>query len=104
MTGESIICDCIAHGRIGETVFGEVRLADEYSGTVSVMVRPQSLRWTATFSGGFRVRQAYFVGPGYNVEVESISGLRFMLNDVLTPPEVDTELNIETTKPVVVLS
>ena len=104
LTGESIICDCYANGRRGETIFGDVILPDEYTGKVSVMIRPQSLRWAATFAGGFRVRQSYFVGPGYHVEVESVSGLRFILNDVITPPDVDTELSIETTKPVVVLS
>ena len=104
LTGESIICDCYATGLRGETEFGEVELTDEHHGKVSILMRPQSLRWATTFSGGFRVRQLYFTGPGYHVEVESVTGLRFVLNDVVSPPEIDTELSIEPTRPVVVLS
>ena len=103
LTGDSVLCECQANGRRGETVFGEVELTSEHFGLVQVLIRPQCLRWAATFAGEFRVLSQYFTGPGYQVEVESSTGLKCTLNNVMTPPPPETELTLEVTKPVVVL-
>ena len=101
LTGDCIICECFANGTSGDTIFGRVRLNTEHFGDIRVMIRPQTLRWSTTFSGSFRVLSAYFEGPGYHLEIESVNGVRFTLNDVLDPPAVGTDLNIETTRDVV---
>jgi iron(III) transport system ATP-binding protein len=63
-----------AEGRAVETVFGSIRLLEEYQGPVEVLVRQHQLAFVEDDDGSVSVVDARYVGPGYQICLETKAG------------------------------
>lgn len=102
LTGRTIILDAEADGQYAESAMGRLKIDQECRGTVQLMIRPDTVRWTSGDKERFVVKDVYFCGPGYAVAVHS-EDAQFELLNILNPPEVGTPLRFSLTKPAVVL-
>ena len=104
LTGEVLVLDAEAKGALAQSAIGELSLARPAEGAVTLMVRPETLRFRPQEGGSVQVRARHFEGAVVRVLLDTPIGEIGLPCAEAEPPQVGATGVLMTTREACVLS
>ena len=100
LTGEAILLDAEAHGEVATSAFGSLPLATNATGSVQLMIRPETLLFVRDDAGDARVLRRHFEGSQIRVDLQTPQRRLSIISASLDAPDIGAVGRIEPTRPV----